>query len=130
MLWLNLSENSFGDSTLDDLVGVLSRNTLLISLNLGKCKIGPAACSSLAPLLEDQGSTLRYLYLQHNSIDDPCAFTLAGLLRSNIRLETLDLTGNSGITEQSLRALLGLVCNMRTIESVRSSNHTLVSLIM
>lgn len=104
MLWLNLSGNSFGDSTLDDLVGVLSRNALLISLKLGKCEIGPAACSSLAPLLEDQSSTLRYLYLHHNSIDDPCAFTLAGSLRSNVRLQTLDLTGNSTATRKARNA--------------------------
>ena len=51
-LCVDLSGSPFGDSTLDDLVGALCRCSQLICLHLANCDIGPAACSSLAPLLE------------------------------------------------------------------------------
>ena len=87
--------------------------------------IDQRVCVSLAQLLKSPGSNLTHLNLSNNLIDDEGIDILAVSLTNNTKLQTLDLYGNSKITESGWRSLLKLVCNVSSMTSVKESNHTL-----
>ena len=77
---LNLTNNRFGDIDLDVLVLALSGSTKMTSLSLANNGIGQNGCTSLARLLENQGSNLEKLFLGRNSINDDSAVILTDSL--------------------------------------------------
>ena len=70
----------------------------MITLSLGRCRIGLKGCTSLAMLLRNQASNLTTLDLNENFIDDECAEILARSLANNTKLEGLWLNDNNEIT--------------------------------
>eukprot|EP00579_Thalassiosira_antarctica_P014114 CAMPEP_0201948784 /NCGR_PEP_ID=MMETSP0903-20130614/55637_1 /ASSEMBLY_ACC=CAM_ASM_000552 /TAXON_ID=420261 /ORGANISM="Thalassiosira antarctica, Strain CCMP982" /LENGTH=568 /DNA_ID=CAMNT_0048491979 /DNA_START=72 /DNA_END=1779 /DNA_ORIENTATION=+ len=125
--FLSLSGNHFSDVDLDELIRALSRNRRLWWLQLSDCEIGQRGCASLASLslLENQESSLQYLHLHRNSIDDESAIVLAASLAKNNKLTWLSLRGNNGIITPGWLAMLKLVCNNTSINGVLESNHEL-----
>ena len=81
-------------------------------------------CYELAKLLQGGNSTLNYLDLQHNKIDDEGITVLANALQSNTSLQNLELRGNK-IGVEGMTSLLKLVNDISSIKATLNSNHTL-----
>ena len=71
---------------------ILKKNSCLIELCLGNCKIGAETAISLADAISSN-STLQKLVLRVNPIKERGFTALADMLRVNKALETLDLLG-------------------------------------
>ena len=131
---LNLRCNYLGAVDLDVLIQALSRSKKLTQLRLSCCGIGLSGCTALTTLLRDRMSNLMELRLNVNSIDDDCTVLLAGALLKNTKLKELalngniDLNGKDAITAPGWLAMLNLVCDTSSIDSVLGSNHTLCRL--
>ena len=126
---LNLTGNPLGNDGLDQLLRVLrSGHTRLKYLSMKDCGIGLAGCIALATLLGQEGSSLLYLSLRGNHLDDECVLHLARSLEGKRELGCLHLDDNRGITAQGWKTLLDLVCDSTSIDSVEVSNHTLRAL--
>eukprot|EP00581_Thalassiosira_minuscula_P004896 CAMPEP_0183740062 /NCGR_PEP_ID=MMETSP0737-20130205/58756_1 /TAXON_ID=385413 /ORGANISM="Thalassiosira miniscula, Strain CCMP1093" /LENGTH=410 /DNA_ID=CAMNT_0025975047 /DNA_START=138 /DNA_END=1370 /DNA_ORIENTATION=+ len=124
--WLNLSGNNFGNNALDDLVQALNtKQNEVRTLDLRGCGIGLKGCASLSRLLENQESSLSYLNLNDNSIDDDSVINLSNSLAKNTKLTWLYLDGNEEITTRGCSAMLKLLCDEASIKGILHSNHTL-----
>ena len=123
---LDLFGNNLGDCNLDRLITSLSTCTKLRSLSLSSNGIGRRVCVSLAQLLKSRGSSLKYLNLCGNHIDDEGIEILSVSLFNNTNLRELFLASrNSRITGSGWRSLLKLICNTLSLTTVKKSNHTL-----
>ena len=96
-------------------------------LNLDRNNIGREGCIILSNRLQQEGSTLSNLNLTHTGMGDDDAELLATSLENNIKLNTLDLRGNS-IAERGERAFLELLVDVSSVQSTYNSNHTLTKL--
>ena len=66
---------------------------------MSRNRIGLDGCRTLAHLLQKEGSSLLTLELNNNNIDNEGAELLAGSIKHNTKLKTLELAGNDNITE-------------------------------
>ena len=83
------------------------------------------SCRGLANLLQGRDSTLRFLNLNNNKIDDEGVAILVDALQSNKSLKYLDLKNNGEITMEGKILLLKLVNNISSIKATLNTNHTL-----
>lgn len=97
---------------------------LLSELTLDRNRIGREGCVALGPFLKLKNSSLKFLSLRGNLIDDECVSVLSAALQNNIQLKTLILEGNE-ITNIGWEFVLNLVLDKTSIEGTYLSNHTL-----
>jgi Ran GTPase-activating protein (RanGAP) involved in mRNA processing and transport len=90
---LNLFDHPFLPENVSRIVSSLSMNTLLQSLELGKCSLNDSGVRSLAESLSKQNS-LKCLDLYENSITDTGVEYLVEMLRTNKSLTQLKLAYN------------------------------------
>ena len=109
-------------------ISALDRHNLprLKQLILNGNNIGKEGCRTLSNLLQQEGSTLTELYLINSGINDEGAEIIASSLKHNTKLETLRLRENSNITNEAYVVFLKLLVDMSSINSVYSSNHTIL----
>jgi len=96
-------------------------------LVLNHNNIGRDGCSTLANILQREGSNLKSLDLDRTCIDDEGAEILATSLKHNTKLQVLDLNHNN-ITLRGYKAFLKLLVDVSSIENTYNSNHTLTFL--
>ena len=108
-------------------MSALENYTNLEHLYLMSCDIGREGCIVINNLLQKEDSSLYYVELESNDIDDEGAEILAASLKHNNTLVTLYLTGNN-IKEKGCLAFLKLLNDVSSIGSTYNSNHTLVDL--
>ena len=122
---LKLCDNDIDDEGVDILVDALTNSRLsqlYLSLNQS---ITTRGCQSLAVLLEKTSINLEELFLANSNIDDEGAHIFAHALASNLRLKTLNLGRNDGITAEAWATFSKLLCDTSSINSTYHSNHTL-----
>ena len=91
-----------------------SNDVILDTLDLSACDVGDAGAEALALALESSPSMcIRHLDLSNNKISDTGAAAIAHALLSSgadgVALESLDLSGNKDIRDQSASAIAGAV---------------------
>lgn len=91
-----------------------SSDVILDTLDLSACDVGDAGAEALAMALESSpGMCIRHLDLSNNKISDVGAAAIAHALLSSgaagVALESLDLSGNKDIRDQSASAIAGAV---------------------
>ena len=101
----------------------------LEQLILDKNRISSVACNALATILENPHYKLRYLDLSHNPIGNEGMNTIVKSLIGNKRLEDLKLS-HCQIDADAEDLFSKLICDTESINSIRSSNHTLKRLIL
>ena len=118
---LSLSENSINTNGCCELAKLQHLTTLRLKGNI----INSEGCRELAELLQGSDSSLKWLDLQNNKVDDEGVSILVDALQSNKSLAHLDLRGNVEISNQGLVMLLKLMNNISSIKATLQSNHTL-----
>jgi len=103
----------------------LENYTGLTSLRLSSNDIGREGCRAIARLLQKEGSSLKTLNLNDNSIDDEGVEILVNSLKHNKKLKSLFLKKNVSITDKGSLAILKLLIDISSIENTYNSNHTL-----
>ena len=102
---LNLEEFSLYDSSIDDnlistLGGIVSNSSVLKALNLGSNKsITSTGWSTFFGYLSSQ-SSLEFIDLNSNRIDDEASLSLASALSANTTLKRLELRNNTWISAE------------------------------
>ncbi len=97
----------------------------LTQLQLGENKINSDGCREIAKLLQRGNTTLEYLFLFDNMIDDDGVEFLVDALKNNTSLTNLSLSGNDEITVEGMKSCLRLVNDISSINATLQSNHTL-----
>eukprot|EP00984_Skeletonema_dohrnii_P012758 scaffold5207_cov96-Skeletonema_dohrnii-CCMP3373.AAC.5 len=97
----------------------------LTHLYFSKNSINADGCRGLAKLLQGGDSTLNFLNLDDNKIDDEGVEILADALKHNRSLTTLTLRRNNDISRQGQIMLLKLISDISSIKATLQSNHTL-----
>ena len=110
-------------------ISSLEQYTNLKQLHLEDNNIGREGCIVIGNLLEKEGSSLHYLDLDQNNIDDEGAEILAASLKHNNSLTSLYLKGNN-INEKGCLAFLKLLNDVSSIDSTYNSNHTVVEIMV
>ena len=115
------------DEQLLQMVEAIRGHRSLEELNLRVNRIGNAGCVAIATLLEDPNCSLHTLDVSLNAIGNEGASILAISLTNNTKLQQLRLVRNAidASVEHALRTLL---CNTSSLNSLYSSNHTLIIL--
>jgi len=110
-------------------ISALDANNLpnLINLSLNGNNIGRVGCNTLSNILQNEGSTLKYLHLDSTGIGDEEVKILVTALKHNTSLKELHLLNNNDITERGHVAVLKLLNDVSSPESTYTSNHTLRS---
>lgn len=108
------------------MVDIFRGHPSLEILDLHHNQIGNVGCDLLATLLVDQNCNLRVLKLGSNHIDNEGVATLANSLVINRKLKHLEVSGNP-ITPSIKGFFSNLTCNTTNINTIYSSNHTLVT---
>ena len=121
---LHLEENNIQS------ISALENYTQLQTLNLSGNNIGIDGCRTLSHLLQNEDSSLHTLDLNNIKIDGEGAEIIANSLKHNTKLESLDLDGNSKITERGFKAFLKILTDVSSIENTYNSNHTLTELFL
>ncbi|XP_077072492.1 uncharacterized protein LOC143723674 [Siphateles boraxobius] len=102
---LNMHNNNLQDSGVKQLcTGLKSVNCKLEILRLSQCELTEESCSAFTPVLSSDSSSLKYLDLSNNSLQDSGVKLLSDGLRDNCILEKLRLSDCS-ITEEGYKAL-------------------------
>ena len=123
------SQYHMADEQLLPMVEAIRGHRLLEVLDLSMNRIGNAGCDTLATLLEDPVCNLRILDLTMNRISNVGATALANGLRNNTKLKELRLSYNPACCQSTLEDIFSkLLCNMTSINTIHSSNHTLKEL--
>ena len=118
--------NITGEQLLQMVEAVRGHRSLAI-LDLESNRIGNAGCEVLDTLLHDPSCNLQILDLRRNNIDNEGATILANGLANNTKLKSLILYNNQ--IDQSVQDVFSkLLCNVSSINSMHSSNHTLEEL--
>ena len=118
--------NITGEQLLQMVEAVRGHRSLKI-LDLESNRIGNAGCEVLDTLLHDPSCNLQILDLRRNNIDNEGATILANGLANNTKLKSLILYNNQ--IDQSVQDVFSkLLCNVSSINSMHSSNHTLEEL--
>jgi len=98
-------------------------------LKLEHNRIGNVGCQALTTLLQDPNCNLHTLILNHNRINNEGAIAIANSLANNNKLKKLDLRDNQIDNQHIVKvAFARLFCNTTSINSIHSSNHTLIDL--
>jgi len=97
-------------------------------LHLSENNIGRDGCITISNLLQQEGSTLKQLYLASTEMGDEGAELLATSLKHNTKLESLSIPKNN-ITKRGKNAFLKLLVDASSIENTYNSNHTLMTLL-
>ena len=97
-------------------------------LHLNDNFIRDEGCQALATLLEDANCNIQILQLEGNEITNEGVVILINSLANNIKLRSIDLNSNP-VDRNSLDTVLhgvlpGLLCNISSVDSIYSSNHT------
>jgi hypothetical protein len=88
--------------------------------------INADGCRGLAKLLQGGDSTLNFINLDDNKIDDEGVEILVDALKNNTSLKTLTLRRNNDISRQGQIMLLKLISDISSIKATLQSNHTLL----
>lgn len=94
-------------------------------LEMNQTNIGIEGFITISNLLQKEDTTLTRLELRDTVIDDEGAEILAASLKHNNKLKVLYLGNNNDISERGYRALLKVLVDVSSIESMYTSNHTL-----
>jgi len=127
---ISLAENNITDEQLVPMVEAMRGLHSLEYLDLGYNRIGNAGCEALSALLDDSNSSLTYLDLPNNQINDEGATIIINSLANNTKLRKFILFNNSTTDSIIRHSFSRLLCNTSDINSIYSSNHTLVTLIL
>ena len=112
------------DQQLLPVIEAIRGHASLEMLDLSGNNIGSAGCGTIATLLEDPNCNIHTLDLRDNNINNEGATILATGLANNTRLRELWLYNNP-IDRSVVGIFSKLLCNMSSINSIYSSNHTL-----
>ena len=131
---LNLGSTNLQDAVIPTMVEALAAMTSLKLLSLSGndsiTTVGWYAFSTLLfrpnSKLEEIDTSSNTMYINGN-INDEVATACANALTNNANLRKL-IFGYSAITEVGWSAFNNIVCNKSSIETIYSSNHTLISL--
>jgi len=128
--YINISRCILTDKQLSTIIEAISGNRSLEELHLCNNIIGNDGCRAIATLLSDPISSLHTLDLSGNVIHNEGAVTLASSLANNTKLRELNLAGNYvNPGDQSVVGIFNkLLCDISSINSIYSSNHTLQTL--
>lgn len=136
LIEITLLHCSITDEQLLPLVDAI-RHTSLEKLCLSTNAIQNVGCQAISTLLEDHRCTLNTLDLYNNAISNEGAVILYKSLENNTTLQELRLGSNPirNTAEDVISApgsmmdsLSRLLCNTSSLNSIHSSNHTLVTL--
>jgi len=108
------------------MVDIFRGHPSLEILDLHHNRIGNVGCDLLAVLLVDQNCNLQALKVESNHIDNEGIATLANSLTNNTKLKHLGVSSNP-ITPSVKGFFSNLTCNTTNINTIYSSNHTLVT---
>ena len=122
---INLKVCTIDGYRMRELAPVIRGAIRLKNIDLGWGTIGTVGCHALATAVQDPHCNLVTLNLAHVRIDDDCAVILADALKSNGKLESLDLTNNNDITRRGWYAFSKTLCDRSSINGTYSSNHML-----
>ncbi len=114
---LDLSSNMFGDSESIDLGQILAENNTITKLDLIHCSISTIGGAALASSLMTN-STLEYLDIRRNSLRGEAAQKFAELLQHNKTLRTLNMDGDSSLTQSDIKTLIDSLSNNTTLEKL------------
>ena len=107
----------FGDASLA--FNLLDQLKMLLMVDSESVKtMCKALCSALPAW-----SSLEYLSLEGNSLDDECCLMLGNALKCNTTLTEIDLKGNADMTGDGLEGLAPILCNGSTVKGIETSNH-------
>ena len=95
-------------------------------LFLGQNSINSDGCQELAKLLQVEDSSMEYLHLRNNQIDDDGVAFLVDALRKNTVLLYLYLDHNDDISQNGRLMLLKLVYDITSVKATLQSNHKLI----
>ena len=121
------------DEQLLPMVDAIRGHSSLQKLSLHDNMIGNAGCEALATLLEDPSCNLQDLDLSQNQIGNDGGNAIINSLASNTKLTNLNLSDDNQMENQSdvvNAAVVRLLCNSESINSIYSSNHTLETLVL
>ena len=129
LIEITLLHCSITDEQLLPLVDAI-RHTSLEKLCLSTNAIQNVGCQAISTLLEDHRCTLNTLDLHNNAISNEGAVILYKSLENNTTLQELRLGSNPirNTAEDGMESLSRLLCNTSSLNSIHSSNHTLVTL--
>ena len=106
------------------MMGAVREHRSLEEFGLSDNRIGNNGCDAIATLLEDPNSNLHSLNLTRNVIGNEGASTLANGLANNTKLRELYL-GVNQVDQSGVDIFSKLLCDVSSINSIYSSNHTL-----
>lgn len=121
----NCSIDDDHDTSIEELVSVLSLNRTLCRLDLSQNNIGTRGSYALTSMLSNPTCELKTLNLSHNDIGDEGIMYLAQGLAKNDKLAVLDITNVFSITSKGWDYLTTTLCNTKTINDIFLSNHRL-----
>mmetsp|Transcript_42855 Transcript_42855/g.67180 ORF Transcript_42855/g.67180 Transcript_42855/m.67180 type:complete len:443 (-) Transcript_42855:793-2121(-) len=101
---LNLKNNKIGEKGSQELAPMLQHNHTLQELNIWNNELGPGGATALAESLKEGGGGIADLELGCNAIGNAGLTSIAQALRSNRRLERLNVRWND-VDEDGVRAL-------------------------
>ena len=126
---LSLNENrGINDSVVPSMANAMGGISSLSRLSLSYCSsITAVGWMALSTILQRPTSSLTELILRDScTMEDNILIGFANALAGNSRLETLYLECyQSRITYRGVSALMHVICNSSSIESICTSNHTL-----
>lgn len=98
-------------------------------LHLNDNFIRDEGCEVLATLLKDANCSIQSLQLEGNDITNEGVVILVNSLANNSKLKSIGMNNNNPIVRNSIGTVLhgvlpGLLCNISSINSLYSSNHT------
>ena len=125
---IDLYDCNITDEQLQPILSAVRGHNSLERLLLHSNRIGNDGCETFTSLLEDTGCNLQFIALDRNSIGSNGAVTLANGLANNTKLKHLFLGSNPIIGRSVVDVFSKLLCNMSSINSIYSSNHTLETL--
>ena len=96
----------------------------LTQLQLDENKINSDGCREIAKLLQRGNTTLEYLFLFDNMIDDDGVEFLVDALKNNTSLTNLSLSGNDEITVEGMKSCLRLVNDISTASTLHCNQIT------
>ena len=126
---IELAFTGANNESMGELMSVLRGYDNLTELSLNGNDIGGEVRVSLANVLQEPRSNLKYLDLEFcDNIDDEALTAFADALAHNTNLHTLMLGGwraDGAITSRGWDAFFNLLCNKSSIDATYTSNHTL-----
>ena len=127
----HLEELNLNDNSIQNIgnISALEDYTNLKTFYLSGNNIGIDGCRAIAHLLPKEDSSLKWLDLNNNDINNEGAEIIANSLKHNNKLKILHLVGSNKITEIGYKAFLKVLTNVSSIENTyNNSNHTLTDL--